>query len=78
MKNYLSNLNRIGILLSLLLCALFTYAQTPRNVPKPQDNEPLTLNDPAEIIIYVAIPVAAIILYFVLKRKRKRDQGRNN
>ncbi len=46
--------------------------QIPSGVPHPDTNTPLDLTDPAELIIYVIIPMMIVILYLVaIKRKRK-------
>ena len=46
--------------------------QIPTGVPHPDTNAPLDLTDPAELIIYVIIPLLILILYLVaIKGKRK-------
>ena len=46
--------------------------QIPSGVPHPDTNKPLDLSNPAELIIYVVIPLMILILYLVaIKGKRK-------
>ncbi|PVW15649.1 adenylosuccinate synthetase [Marixanthomonas spongiae] len=47
-------------------------AQIPKEVPHPDNNKPLDLSDPADIIIYIVIPVVFVILIFVWRHKRKK------
>lgn len=62
----------------LLACfaslALFDnlYAQKPTEVPKPSE-KPIDLSNPADIIIYIVLPLCAIVLVLIWKRKRKKD-----
>ena len=55
--------------------------QIPRDVPHPDNNTPLDLSNPFEVIIYVVIPVLLIVLYFFLRKRNKRikkiDQEKN-
>jgi hypothetical protein len=59
--SYVLNLN--------VLSALFIGFQIPKEVPHPDNNSPIDLSNTADIIIYIAIPVAILILYFVWRRK---------
>ncbi|THD66805.1 adenylosuccinate synthetase [Robertkochia marina] len=45
--------------------------QIPEEVPKPHNNDPLDPGSATEMIIYVAIPLLIIILYFLWKRGRR-------
>ena len=60
------------LLLFFTLAGLNSLAQTPTGVPQPQDNEPLQLDNPTNIIVYVIIPVLLLLLYFGMKRRKKR------
>ena len=55
----------------MLLLSLNVTAQIPEGVPKPHNNSPLDLSNPADIIIYILIPVLFTVLY-VAGRKLKR------
>jgi len=46
------------------------YAQIPTEVPKPSD-KPIDLSNPADIIIYIVLPLCIILLYFIWRGKRK-------
>lgn len=63
-----------------ILFALFSLkslGQIPTEVPHPDNNTPVDFSNPADIIIYVILPVIVIILYFVWRKKAKRkdDEG---
>lgn len=46
------------------------YAQKPTEVPKPDDT-PIDLSNPSDLIIYIVLPLCAILLYFLYKRNKK-------
>lgn len=49
------------------------YAQKPTDVPKPGE-KPIDLTNPADLIIYIVLPICIIILYFIWDRNRKNDR----
>ena len=69
MKKYISSL-----LIAFLFLISKVQAQIPEGVPHPDDNKPLDLSDPADIIIYIVIPVVFIILFFVWRNRRKKNR----
>jgi len=50
-------------------CAIL-YAQKPTEVPKPSE-KPIDLSNPADIIIYIVLPLCVVLLFFVWRGKRK-------
>jgi len=56
----------------LVLFSLKSFGQIPTEVPHPDNNTPVDFSKPADIIIYVVLPVIVIILYFVWQRKAKK------
>lgn len=62
----------LSILIFILL-PLGLFAQIPTEVPNPSDNKPVDLSNPADIVIYIVLPICAIILFLVY-RKNKRNQ----
>ena len=46
--------------------------QIPTGVPHPDDNTPLDLSNPADVIIYIVLPVIAFGLFFYWRWKRKK------
>ncbi|WP_224490204.1 adenylosuccinate synthetase [Robertkochia flava] len=50
---------------------MFLIFQIPEEVPKPHNNPPLDPGSATEMVLYVAIPVLFIILYFLWKRGRR-------
>lgn len=63
-----------GLFLNLFITFLsgVLYAQTPQDLPKPSDNEPIDLTSPFSIIFFIVVPVLAIITYIILKRRQKK------
>ncbi len=55
--------------LFLILLSLAS-AQIPKDVPHPVTNTKLDLSNPADLIIYIILPVILIILYFIWRRKK--------
>ncbi|SRX73643.1 adenylosuccinate synthetase [Aequorivita antarctica] len=61
-----------NMLFSVILLILATsYAQKPTEVPKPSE-KPIDLTNPADIIIYIILPLCAVLLFFIWKGKQKR------
>lgn len=59
----------------LLLGLFFTgtaLAQAPRGVPQPHENEPIDFTSLPELIIFIFIPVAAILLFLYLRRRKNK------
>tara|TARA_R100001369_G_scaffold91926_1_gene134812 strand:+ start:264 stop:473 length:210 start_codon:yes stop_codon:yes gene_type:complete len=69
MKNYFSSF----IITSIFLISS-AEAQIPKEVPHPDNNKPLNLLDPADIIIYIVIPAIFIILFFVWRSRQKKNK----
>lgn len=61
----------------LVLFSLKSFGQIPTEVPHPDNNTPVDFSNPADIIIYIVLPVIVIILYFVWRKnaRRKDDEG---
>ncbi|NND64202.1 MAG: adenylosuccinate synthetase [Flavobacteriaceae bacterium] len=45
--------------------------QIPSEVPKPDNNTPLDFSNPFEVIVYIVIPIALLILYILLRKRRR-------
>lgn len=48
--------------------------QIPEEVPKPHNSEPLDPTSATEMILYVALPLLFIILYFLWKRSKNNKR----
>ncbi|MGO3181952.1 MAG: hypothetical protein ACTIJ9_03885 [Aequorivita sp.] len=59
------------IFFSLVVASL--YAQKPTEVPKPSDT-PIDLSNPADVIIYIILPVCAILLFIIYWRKKNKQK----
>ncbi|MCW9038632.1 adenylosuccinate synthetase [Altibacter sp.] len=58
--------------LLLLLCSSRMIAQIPKEVPHPDTNSPVDLTNPADVIIYIVIPLLFVGLYFIWRRRKNR------
>jgi hypothetical protein len=60
---------------------MIDFDQIPREVPHPDNNTPLDVTNPFELIVYIIIPIAMIVFYFFLRKKgkasRKNDEENN-
>ena len=56
---------------------MFRDVQIPREVPHPDNNTPLDISDPFEVIVYIVIPVLLIVMYFFLRKKNKRNKAKD-
>ncbi len=65
MKNKKALLFIIGFVFQISM-----YAQKPTEVPKPSE-KPIDLTNPADIIIYIILPLCAVLLFFIWKAKQK-------
>ncbi len=66
-----------SIFLLLFVLPIIANAQIPTEVPKPQDNSPINLSDPFELIVFVVLPILFIIFFFVWRGKKKKDIANN-
>ena len=62
----------------LTLFSLKSFGQIPTEVPHPDNNTPVDFSNPADIIIYIVLPVIVIILYFVWRRNARRREDEND
>ena len=70
LKKLISGSQFIFLLSSLFFLQNKVLGQTPQDVPKASDSEPLAFNNPTTIIFFVVLPLLFIGLYFVLRKKR--------
>lgn len=54
-----------------MLVSISVLAQKPTEVPKPSD-KPIDLNNPADIIIYIVLPLCAVLFFIVYKKQRNK------
>jgi len=40
-------------------------------IPKNQNNTPIDPSSPIELIIFIALPILLIVVYFIAKKQRK-------
>jgi hypothetical protein len=45
--------------------------QIPSGVPHPDTNKPVDLSDPADVIIYIILPLLAALLIYLWYKRRK-------
>ena len=57
----------------ILVMSTTGYAQKPTEVPKPSE-KPIDLTNPADIIIYIVLPLCTVLLFFIWRGKQKRKK----
>lgn len=53
---------------------LSAYSQIPKEVPKPQNNSPVDFSEPANIILFIVLPILVIILVIIWRNKKRKDK----
>ncbi len=48
--------------------------QLPIGTPNPDDNKPIDVSDPFDIIVFIVLPILVIIFYFVRKRQKNNKK----
>lgn len=46
--------------------------QTP--TPTPTENSPIDPSSPAELIVFIALPILLIITYFIIRKRNKKEK----
>lgn len=63
---------RAYLIFSLFLPS-FLFAQIPTDVPHPDNNPPVDFSEPANIVIFIILPILAIVFFFIWRSKRKKE-----
>lgn len=66
-------MKNIKILIILLLYSIAINAQKPTEVPKPSE-KPIDLANPADIIIYIVLPLCAVLFFFIWREKKSKSK----
>lgn len=56
----------------LSLIGLHAYSQIPTDVPKPQNNYPVDFSDPANIVIFIVLPILAVVFVIIWRKKKQK------
>lgn len=70
-KKFMKN-SKIIFTALLLAFSSVGYAQKATEANKPSDS-PLDFSQPANIVLFIVLPVIIIILYFVWRRAKRND-----
>ncbi len=63
-----------AVLFTFGLIGALAHAQIPTEVPKPQDNPPVDFSDPANMILFIILPLIVILLFFIWRSKQRKDK----
>jgi hypothetical protein len=47
--------------------------QVSQDVPNNSNNAPINLSDPADVVIFIILPVVFLILYLIWRNKKKKN-----
>ena len=62
----------------MLVTVFLFLAQLPFGSRNPDDNKPVDMSDPFEVIVFIVLPILIVILYFLWRRdKKKREEEKN-
>ena len=61
-----------GINLNFFINLILPVFQIPTEVPHPNNNSPIDLSKPEDVVIYIVIPLVFVILYFIGRRGRNK------
>lgn len=59
----------------MLLALVSWVLQLPPGTQNPDDNNPINLSNPIEVIVYIILPIVLVIGYFLWSRKKKNDKN---
>lgn len=43
-------------------------------IPEPRNNSPIDPSSPIEVIVFIALPILLIVVYFIARRQRKKNK----
>ncbi|MFB9053628.1 adenylosuccinate synthetase [Formosa undariae] len=47
-------------------------AQLPLGTPNPDDNQPVDFSDPFNIVVFIVLPIIAILLYVYWRKQQHK------
>ncbi|GHC51593.1 hypothetical protein SAMN05421855_102496 [Ulvibacter litoralis] len=66
----------MNVKMTVLSFLLFTFmkanSQIPKDVPHPNTNSPVDFSKPEDIVLFIALPLLIIVLFFVWRKKRRK------
>lgn len=48
--------------------------QLPIGTPNPDDNQPLNVSDPFEVIVFIILPILMVLFYMFWRRQKNKDK----
>jgi hypothetical protein len=64
---------KIYAVLAFLLSIMEMHSQIPRDVPHPNNNSPIDLQKPEDVIIFIILPIVFVILFFIGRKYQKKN-----
>lgn len=49
--------------------------QLPTDIPKSQNNTPIDPSSPIELVVFIALPILLIVVYFIARKRRKKENS---
>lgn len=62
------------MLMLVLLASVAAMAQRPKNIPHPEDSQPLVLDSIPKLLIYIGLPVFFFLLYLWVRRQKTKNK----
>jgi len=61
-----------AVIATAIIVPNLVLSQIPKEQPHPVNNSPIDLSQPADIILYIVLPIICVILYFIWRNKKKK------
>ncbi|PNW26380.1 adenylosuccinate synthetase [Formosa algae] len=49
-------------------------AQLPLGTPNPDDNAPIDITDPFDLIVFIILPIIMVIFYIIWRKKKQNNK----
>ena len=72
-----TSIYKINYILPFLFTT-FLYGQRPTHSPNPQNNTPIDFNNLFDVIVFIVLPIAMFIFYFLWRKQEKKNKGNKN
>lgn len=57
------------------LFALSIYSQIPTDVPNPRDDRSVDFSEPANIVIFIVLPLLVVVFLLIWRSKNRKDKS---
>jgi len=51
--------------------------QFPSEIPENQNNTPIDPSSPLELVVFIALPILLIVVYFIVRKRKKQENSQD-